>query len=105
MTMSLCTHSLVAYILPIIINSKVGLPEDASTVNQDSETSEHHMPWVPAQDSTTHVDIYKSHLCVDGEVGGSITCRAHRVCSSNLSKSDVMAPFDIWTVTPDLSAR
>ena len=59
--MSLHVHSLVAYVLPIIVISKVFAIEDPSKLNQNSETSEHHMPGVPAQGSTvfTHcMDIY-----------------------------------------------
>ena len=38
-------HSLVAHIHPIIVIKEV---KDSSRLNEDSETSEHHMPWVPA---------------------------------------------------------
>ena len=42
------THSLVAYVLAIVIISKVVATEDPSRLDQDSETSEHYMPGVPA---------------------------------------------------------
>ena len=58
--MSLHVHSLVAYILSIIVISKV-ISKDPSRLNQNSETSEHNIPGIPAQDSTTcttlHMDL------------------------------------------------
>ena len=53
--MSLQAHSLVANVLSFIIISKVATTKDISRLNQDSDTSEHHMPRVPAQDGTTYM--------------------------------------------------
>ena len=41
-------HSLVANVLPIVIISKVVTIKDPSRLKEDSNTSEHHMPGVPA---------------------------------------------------------
>ena len=65
---SLHVHSLVAYVLPIIIHSKVVTTMEISSLNKDSQSSEHHMPGVPAQGSTTlHIAwtyIYMHVVCV-----------------------------------------
>ena len=55
--MSLQAHSLVANVLPFIIISKVVTIEDVSSLNQNSDTGEHHMPRVPAQDGTTCITL------------------------------------------------
>ena len=65
------THSLIANVLPIIIISKVFPFQQPSRLNEGSDTSEHHMPGVPAQSGTTsfnpgHIYIlYTSivHVC------------------------------------------
>ena len=57
--MSLHAHSLVAYILSISIISKVFAIKDLSRLNQDSETSEHDMPGIPAQGSTTCITLHR----------------------------------------------
>ena len=41
-------HSLVANVLPIVSISIVVTTDDPSRLNEDSNTSEHHMPGVPA---------------------------------------------------------
>ena len=54
------THSLVANVLAIVIISKVVTIKDPPRLDQDSETSEHHMPGVPAHrqgSTTTHMDM------------------------------------------------
>ena len=55
--MSLHAHSLIACILSISIISKVVAIKDPSRLNQDSETSEHYMPGIPAQGSTTCITL------------------------------------------------
>ena len=52
--MSLQAHSLVANVLPFIIISKVVTIKDSSRLNQDSKTSEHHMPGVAVQSSAPY---------------------------------------------------
>ena len=55
--MSLHAHLLVAYILSVIVISKV-VSKDPSRLNQDSETSEHNIPGVPAQGSSTCITLH-----------------------------------------------
>ena len=129
--MPLLTHSLVAYVLPFIVCSKVVTTKDISRLRQGSDTSEHHMPGVPAQGGTLCISLCRTLLCVcvcvcvhvrvcmcvylcvcvcacvcvSMCVHACITCTAHRVCRLNTSKSDVMSPVDMLTVTPALRAR
>ena len=93
-------HSLVADILSINISSKVSAIEDPSGFNQDSNTSECHIPGVPAQIKAAHVTLWDKLL-----VNITRDCAAHKVSRLNNSKSDVMTPFDMLTVTPALRAR
>ena len=65
-------HSLVACILSIVIIFKVATIKNPSRLNQDSDTTEHDMPRVPAQGSSKCVSIHKDlqymracmHACV-----------------------------------------
>ena len=61
-------HSLVANVLPIVIISKVVTIKDPSRLNEDPNTSEHHMPGVPAhtQGSTENYMnvVYVCMMCV-----------------------------------------
>ena len=61
-------HSLVANVLPIVIISKVVTIKDPSRLKEDSNTSEHYMPGVPAhtQGSTeNYMNVeYVCMMCV-----------------------------------------
>ena len=52
--MSLHAHSLVANVLPFIVSSKV-ITQDISSLNKDSNSSEHYIPREPARDGTTGI--------------------------------------------------
>ena len=59
-------HSLVANVLPIVI-SKVVTIKDPSRLNEDSNTSEHHVPGVPAHmQGSTDVLSARTYMHVCG---------------------------------------
>ena len=100
---SLQAHSLVANVLPFIIISKVATTKDVPGLSQDSDTSEHYMPRVPAQSGITYMYMC---VCVCVHICTCITCRAHRVSKLKTSISDEMSPVDMsMLLTPALRAR
>ena len=64
-------HSLVAHIYPITVCTKV--VKEPSRFNEDSETSEHHMPGVPAQGSRMCYSspIHTACVCMQIKLTGS----------------------------------
>ena len=54
--MMLHAHSLVAYIETFTVIFKV--VKDPSRFNEDPETSEHHMPGIPAHRAAAHVPLF-----------------------------------------------
>ena len=89
-------HSLVTCVRSIVIIKVIPI-KNPSSFNQDSETTEHYMPGVPAQGSSMCAKLHHSDLqcvwCVR-----VFAWRAHRVWRLNNSKSDVMAPVDESTL-------
>ena len=60
-------HSLVANVLPIVIISKVVTIKDPSRLKEDPNTSEHHMPGVPAHtQGSTDVLTARTYMHVCG---------------------------------------
>ena len=90
--MSLHAHSLVADVIPFSIICIVVI-NNSSRLKQNSETSEHHIPGVPAQGGVKHIILCRNLLCVCvcGVCGVCVCGVCVRVCDCACVRAHVCA--------------